>query len=85
MLKDNNQANIIYDRKHDVLYISFGSPRPSYCDAEIDDVFIMRDIETNEYCEFKVLGFMERLKDGSLYHLQLPFEFDLKQLETYKN
>lgn len=76
----NKKVRISYDKENDLLYVSFGPPRPSYCDAEIDDVFIMKDTETKEYSGFKILDFSERLNDGSLYELDLPFSFDLKEL-----
>lgn len=78
----NKTVRIDYDRINDVLYISFGPQSPSYCVDEIDDVFIMKDIATDEYSGFKVLFFSERLQDGSLFNLELPFHFDFKQLEA---
>ena len=76
-----HKANIKYDKTNDILYISFGPPRPSYCAAENDDVFIMKDMDTGEYSGVTILDFSERLNDGSLFSLDLPFHFDLKQLE----
>jgi uncharacterized protein YuzE len=80
MCPDKEQVRIKYDKNNDILYITFGQPRPSYCVAEIDDVFIMKDIETDEYSGFKILDFSTRLNDGSLYTLDLPFSFDLTEL-----
>lgn len=75
------KVDIKYDKTNDVLYISFGPPRPSFCAAENDDVFIMKDIQTGEYSGVTILDFSERLNDGSLYSISLPFEFDFKQLD----
>lgn len=75
------KVDIKYDKANDVLYISFGPPRPSYCAAENEDVFIMKDIESGEYSGITILDFSDRLNDGSLYSINLPFEFDFKQLD----
>ncbi len=80
MSNSKDKVRIRYDKRNDLLYITFGQPRPSYCAAEFDGVFIMKDIETKEYSGFKILDFSERLNDGSLYALDLPFSFDLKEL-----
>jgi len=80
MKKNNTGLDISYDKENGVLYISFGAPRSSYCDAEIDDVFVMKDMLTDEYSGFTILDFSKRLNDGSLYELNLPFSFDLKGL-----
>jgi uncharacterized protein YuzE len=83
MYPDNKgqKVDIKYDKANDVLYISFGPPRPSYCAAEKDDVFIMKDIQTGDYSGITILDFSERLNDGSLYSIRLPFEFDFKLLD----
>ena len=78
---DLQRAIIKYDRINDVLNISFGPQRPSYCAAEIDDIFIMKFIDNDEYSGLKILDFSERINDGSLYELNLPFAFDFKQVE----
>jgi len=41
----------------------------------------MKDVKTGEYSGLKILDFSERLNDGSLFKLDLPFEFDFSQLE----
>jgi hypothetical protein len=83
-MDQNNEEKVLieYDKGNDVLYISFGSPRPSVCVAEIDDVFIMKDIITKKYSGLTILDFSERLKDGSLHKLNLPFNFNFDKLET---
>ncbi|MDR9755634.1 MAG: hypothetical protein ACN4A7_04570 [Thermacetogeniaceae bacterium] len=83
MYPENSKTNVVinYDKKNDILYVSFGPPRPSYSVAEIDDVFIMKDIVTQEYSGLKILDFLERLNDGSLRDLNLPFCFDFEELE----
>ncbi len=79
---DIGKVNIKYDKINDILYVSFGAPRPSYCVAENDDVFIMKDLITDEYSGITILDFSERLNDGSLFSLSLPFDFDFKQLKV---
>jgi len=82
MFQENKtpKATIKYDKINDVLYIIFGPPRPSFCVAEIDDVFVMKDIETKEYSGLTILDFSERLNDGSLFTIDLPFEFNFKEV-----
>jgi uncharacterized protein YuzE len=74
------EVNINYDKKNDILYVSFGYPRPSFCVTQVDDVFIMKDIETGEYSGITVMDFKERLNDGSIATLQLPFKLDIKRI-----
>jgi len=61
-----------YDKDNDVLYVTFGPPRPSYCAKEIDGIFVMKDVKTSEYSGLKILDFSERLNDSSLLGLNLP-------------
>lgn len=76
----NKKANFRYDSENDVLYITLGPPRPSYCAAEIDDVFIMKDVETQEYCGVTILDFAQRLKDGTIFGVKLPFSVDFREI-----
>jgi hypothetical protein len=35
-----NECDELYDREHDVYYVSFGTGEPSYC-VEVDDVLVV--------------------------------------------
>jgi len=74
------EVNIDYDSLNDILYISLGLPRPSYCVAQVDDVFVMKDVETNEYSGITIMDFKERLNDGSINTLKLPLDLDVKKI-----
>jgi len=69
-----------YDKENDILYISFGPPRPSFCVAEIDDIYIMQDIETGGYSGITMFDFKQRFKDGSVFDLKLPIAVDFKEI-----
>ncbi|MEW6275566.1 MAG: DUF2283 domain-containing protein [Bacillota bacterium] len=77
--------DVSYDRENDILYISFGPPRPSYCTTQEDDVFIMKDIETDEYSGITIMDFQERLKDGSILNFRWPFDLDFAALKAAFN
>lgn len=74
--------DVSYDRENDILYISFGHPRPSYCATQTDDVFVMKDIETDEYSGITIMDFQERLKDGSILNFRWPFDLDFAAMEV---
>ena len=65
-----------YDKKHDVLYISIGAPKPSYGDEEKSGVVILRDINTDEITGITIFDFKKRLESNSLNVLDLPINID---------
>ncbi|HBQ28035.1 hypothetical protein HX99_02345 [Peptococcaceae bacterium SCADC1_2_3] len=79
------KLDVSYDHDNDILYISFGSPRPSYCVTEVDDIFIMKDVETDEYSGVTIMDFQERLEDGSILNFEWPFDLDLAAIKEAFN
>lgn len=77
-MSNANKTTFRYDCDNDILYISLGPPRPSFCVAEIDDIYIMQDIETGEYSGITILDFKQRLSSKSYDHIELPISIDLE-------
>jgi len=67
-----------YDKKHDVLYISIGDPRPSYGDEIIEGIIIRKDFDTDEITGITIIDFMERLSKNDKELDNLPKEINLK-------
>lgn len=78
----SSDKNIVfrYDSENDILYLSFGPPRPSYSVDRSNDIFVMKDIETGEYSGIKILDFIQRVKDGSISDLELPVAVNFKEI-----
>ena len=54
-----------YDAKSDVLYGSFGTPRPAISNEEGDeDILVRRDEDTDEIVGFTILNFAEHSREG---------------------
>jgi len=55
----NKELNIAYDEAADVLYISFGKPRPAFGTAVGDGQIIRYDQDTGECCGVTIMYFKE--------------------------
>ena len=74
-----------YDNKNDILYISIGTSRPSYCDELEEGIVIRKDFNTNEITGVTILDFIKRLdsNDTNLDNLPLPErlkDYDMRKL-----
>lgn len=65
-----------YDEEFDVLYISFGTPRPSYGEEDTPGIVVLRDIHTDEITGVTIFDFKQRLEDGTIKDLKLPVNID---------
>lgn len=60
-MKDHKkEMTINYDNDHDVLYVSIGQPKPSYCDRDLDGILIRKSYETNRFSGVTILDFSKR-------------------------
>ncbi|MED0688006.1 MULTISPECIES: DUF2283 domain-containing protein [Anoxybacillus] len=66
-------VKIHYDEECDVLYISFGEPRPSYAEDFEDGVYIRYDMETDALTGVTILDFSKRKNE--LKNMPWPFTF----------
>ena len=61
-MNTQNNPDYHYDKDRDVLYISIGSPRPSYCEDLLDGILARYDIETDELTGLTIVGFAQEQK-----------------------
>lgn len=74
------KTNINYDAQNDVLYISFGEPRPSYSDTYEDGIYIRYDMDTDELTGITILDFTKRAAE--LKQMQLPGGFNFSEVDN---
>ncbi len=74
-----------YDGENDVLYISIGSPRPSYGIEESEGIIIRRDFSTHELTGVTILYLTKRLDDIDKLMEKLPFECEIKKEMLFSN
>jgi len=55
-----SKSNVLYDEAADVLYISFGKPRPGIATEINEGDLIRKDLKTQEIVGITVVGFEER-------------------------
>lgn len=71
-----SKTNINYDPQNDVLYISFGDPRPSYSETFDEGIYIRYDMDSDELTGITVLDFTKRAKELKSLHLPGNINFD---------
>lgn len=72
------KTNINYDINNDVLYISFGEPRPSYVENYDEGILLRYDMDTDELSGITILDFTKRAPE--LKNLQLPGEVNFDEM-----
>ncbi len=55
----NKGLNESYDSNNDVMYISIGPPRPSYCEED-EDYLVRRDFNNDEITGLTIIGFSKK-------------------------
>lgn len=76
-----NRITVDYDREHDVLYVSLGKPKPSYCDDDIEGVLIRRTMDTNRLSGVTIMDFSRKTRD-QLKRI-IPFKVDISELYKF--
>ncbi|QYR20785.1 DUF2283 domain-containing protein [Paenibacillus sp. sptzw28] len=64
------KVKVNYDVVSDVLYLSFGDPRPSFTEDYADGVYVRYDMDTDELSGITIIDFSKRTEQ--LRHLSLP-------------
>lgn len=75
-----NDIRFSYDKKFDVLYISIGSPRESYCEEPEEGVLIRHSLKDGEFTGITIFEFRRRCQEGYLSKLKLPITIDFTNL-----
>ncbi len=55
-----SKSNVLYDEAADVLYISFGKPRPGIATEVNEGDLVRTDLKTREVVGITIVGFEER-------------------------
>lgn len=66
-----------YDKKFDTLYYTIGDPRNSYGDEDIDDIVILKNLDTDEIVGITILNFMRHYKNGKDYYADIADMIDI--------
>lgn len=75
------KINISYDKDHDVLYVSLGAPKPSYCDTDIEGILIRRAMDNNRLSGITIMDFSRKTREQ--LKRTIPFKVDINQLYEY--
>ncbi|MDI6639056.1 MAG: hypothetical protein QME82_09165 [Bacillota bacterium] len=71
-----NEISYDYDRRFDVLYVSFGAPRESYCEEPEEGFLIRHNLIDGSFAGVTVIEFMRRCQEGTLPKIPLPVDID---------
>ncbi|MDR2166994.1 MAG: DUF2283 domain-containing protein [Clostridiales bacterium] len=74
-----------YDKRSDVLYVSIGKPRPSYCEDLADGTMLRYDMETDELTGITILDFAQKQRNDQLSAIDLPIAIDFKKFAATKH
>lgn len=69
--------NVNYDPRGDVLYISVGAPRPSYCEEPETGVLFRYAFDDGPFTGVTILAFKNRWGSGTLPCLRFPVAIGL--------
>lgn len=76
---------INYDKKFDILYISIGTPIPSYGDEEIPGLVVLKSIETGELTGITIFDFKKKVEDKTINEIKMPIEIDVESIGNNLN
>ncbi|WP_413780315.1 DUF2283 domain-containing protein [Anaeroselena agilis] len=71
-----------YDTEHDILYVSLGTPRPSYCSRDVDGILIRNSFNDGRFSGVTIMDFSKRTKE----QLQkvIPVKLDIENLYSFR-
>lgn len=78
MNANKNKLNLNYDKDNDVLYVSMGKPKPSYCEEDLNGVLIRRSFQNNKYSGVTIMDFSKKSKEQ--LRSSIPFKIDVDEL-----
>lgn len=68
-----------YDRDHDVLYVSVGRPKPSYCDQDLDGILIRKSFQNDSFSGVTIMDFSKKTKE----QLKKSVPLDVEDIYSY--
>lgn len=72
--------NVDYDSKFDVMYYTIGDTSNSYGDESIDNIVVLKDLDTDEITGYTIMNFKKICENKSAEYTILSKLFDLKSL-----
>lgn len=82
MCAHKNKMNFDYDVDHDVLYVSFGRPMPSYCADDIGGVLLLKSYKSHKLSGFTVMDFSK--KKIRQIEKAIPVEINLDDIRSIR-
>ena len=53
-----------YDEKADVMYISFGKPKPAICYEVKEGILLRKAVDSKKWCGLTIINFSKRCIEG---------------------
>lgn len=75
---ENNKMN--YDSKFDVMYCTIGDTSNSYGDETIDNIIVLKDIDTDEITGYTIMNFKKICENKTAEYPILSKLINLKSL-----
>jgi len=69
----NNALTYDYDRKADVLYVSFGEPKEAECIEPEEGILLRVDTVTKELVGYTIVHFRTRFSGKPRENIKIPF------------
>ena len=69
---------INYDNRFDTLYVTISDNSNSYGDDALNDIIIMRNMDTDEITGVTILSFLKKYRSGTLSELPLDLGFSIE-------
>ena len=70
---------IDYDKRFDTLYVALGDKTNSYGDDSMNDIIVMRDMNTEAITGFTILSFLKKYRAHALPKLPPSLGFSLEK------
>lgn len=80
MIATSVKLNMDYDPDHDILYISIGTPIPSYCDKDIEGVLFRKSMDDHKLSGVTIMDYSK--KNESQLKRILPPELDTREIRA---
>lgn len=78
-----SEFKVNYDLDNDILYLSFGDPKPSYSENFDKGVYLRKDMNTDELTGITIMDFSKRTKE--LQNLNFPGNVTFEELTASLN
>jgi hypothetical protein len=74
-----------YDNDHDVLYISIGKQKPSYCDQDLSGILIRKAFASDKISGVTILDFTKKTTEQLQTAIPLRINFERIYERVFKN